>query len=154
MDLERFYRRLAAKEACRPRVYDDATGKSIVPGSAVIGHPTIGIGHACDVNDLSPDVIRQILREDVAAKVADCRSRLDFFDSLDSVRQEIVVEMAFNLGTAGLIDGFPKMMAALRRKDWSLAAAEMGNSLWASQVGKRATELISAMRSGTWAGIV
>lgn len=150
MNLDRLYARLEAKEGSRSQVYDDATGKPIGPGSVVVGHPTIGVGHACDVNHISPGVIRQMLHEDTAAKIADLRGRVDFFDSLDDVRQEILVEMAFNLGSYGLVNGFLRMMAAIRRRDYVGAAVEMESSLWAGQVGSRATELVSAMKSGKW----
>ena len=47
---EKYCARLTDEEALRFVVYDDATGRPIVPGTHVIGHPSIGIGRALDVH--------------------------------------------------------------------------------------------------------
>jgi len=66
------------------------------------------------------------------------------------VRQAVLVDMAFNLGRAGLAS-FQKMRAALALGDFERAAAEMLDSLWARQVGRRARELAEMMQTGQWA---
>ncbi len=66
---------------------------------------------------------------------------------LNQVRREVLLNMAFNMGLT-VFKGFPKFWAAVKVKDWELAAVEMMDSLWAAQVGRRANELKDAMKSG------
>jgi len=69
------------------------------------------------------------------------------FLELDPVRQEALVNMAYNLGTAGVI-GFKKTLALLAKGEYDGAADEMLRSRWASQVGKRALRLSEQVRTG------
>jgi lysozyme len=55
--------------------------------------------------------------------------------------------MGFNLGVPRL-NKFKNMWKAVHDRDFSLAAVEMLDSRWASQVGQRAVRLANAMRDG------
>tara|TARA_R100001460_G_scaffold85792_2_gene127101 strand:+ start:1989 stop:2474 length:486 start_codon:yes stop_codon:yes gene_type:complete len=68
-------------------------------------------------------------------------------DRLDSVRQLIVIDMAFNMGVPRLCK-FKKMWAAIECGDYPTAAKEMLDSRWAKQVKGRATKLANAMHNG------
>ena len=68
-------------------------------------------------------------------------------DRLDSVRQLILIDMAFNMGVPRLCK-FKKMWAAVHDKDYPTAAKEMLDSRWAKQVKGRATKLANAMHNG------
>ena len=68
-------------------------------------------------------------------------------DSLDAVRQLIVIDMAFNMGVPRL-NKFKMMWAAIHDEDYPTAAKEMLNSRWANQVKGRATKLANAMHNG------
>ena len=68
-------------------------------------------------------------------------------DRLDSVRQLIVMDMAFNMGVPRLCK-FKKMWNAIHDEDFSTAAKEMLDSRWANQVKSRATKLANAMHNG------
>ncbi len=68
-------------------------------------------------------------------------------DSLDSVRQLVVMDMAFNMGVPRL-KKFKNMWAAIHEKDFPTAAKEMLDSRWANQVKLRATRLAHAMHTG------
>ena len=68
-------------------------------------------------------------------------------DRLDSVRQLIVIDMAFNLGVPRLCK-FKKMWAAIHEEQYDVAAKEMLDSRWARQVKGRATKLANAMHNG------
>jgi lysozyme len=68
-------------------------------------------------------------------------------DSLDSVRQLVVMDMAFNMGVPRL-KKFKNMWAAIHEKDFPTAAKEMLDSRWANQVKSRATRLAHAMHTG------
>jgi len=68
-------------------------------------------------------------------------------DRLDSVRQLIVIDMAFNQGVPRLCK-FKKMWAAIHEEQYDVAAKEMLDSRWAKQVKGRATKLANAMHNG------
>lgn len=68
-------------------------------------------------------------------------------DSLDSVRQLVVMDMAFNMGVPRL-KKFKNMWAAIHDNDFKTAAKEMLDSRWARQVKGRATRLAHAMATG------
>ena len=68
-------------------------------------------------------------------------------DRLDSVRQLILIDMAFNMGVPRLCR-FKKMWAAVECGDYPTAAKEMLDSRWAKQVKGRATKLANAMHNG------
>jgi len=68
-------------------------------------------------------------------------------DRLDSVRQLILIDMAFNMGVPRLCK-FKKMWAAVEAEDFPTAAKEMLDSKWAKQVKGRATKLANAMHNG------
>ena len=68
---------------------------------------------------------------------------------LDDVRQNVLLEMCFNLG-APRLNQFYKMWEAVERRDFKEAAAQMLDSKWAQQVGQRAITLSAMMKSGEW----
>ena len=68
-------------------------------------------------------------------------------DRLDSVRQLILIDMAFNMGVPRLCK-FKNMWAAVHNEDYPTAAKEMLDSRWARQVKGRATKLANAMHNG------
>lgn len=62
------------------------------------------------------------------------------FRELSDTRQEVIVEMAYQLGHGGL-SSFVKFRAAVVDGHWSVAHAEMLDSLWARQTPTRAQTL-------------
>lgn len=68
-------------------------------------------------------------------------------ENLDSVRQLILMDMAFNMGVPRLCK-FVKMWNAIYEENFEAASMEMLNSRWARQVGRRAKILSDAMASG------
>jgi lysozyme len=85
--------------------------------------------------------------------IARCRAQADasfpWFKELDSVRQDVVISMIFNLGLKGF-KGFRRGIVAIEMGDYSGAAVEFLDSKWAKQVGKRAHELAFMMKSGKY----
>ena len=63
------------------------------------------------------------------------------------LRADVLVNMAFNVGVAGLLK-FRKTLEAICNDDYDTAAGEMLNSKWASQVKSRAVYLARQMRTG------
>ena len=68
---------------------------------------------------------------------------------LNETRQMCLVDMGFNLGVPRLMK-FKNMWEAIERQDFEWASAEMLNSRWAKQVGRRADNLAKAMENGDW----
>lgn len=68
-------------------------------------------------------------------------------EELDSVRQLILMDMAFNMGVPRLCK-FKKMWNAIHEGNFEAASLEMMDSRWARQVGRRASKLSEAMKSG------
>ena len=68
-------------------------------------------------------------------------------DRLDSVRQLILMDMAFNMRVPRLCK-FAKMWNAIHEEDYPTAAKEMLDSRWANQVKSRAVKLANAMHNG------
>ena len=68
-------------------------------------------------------------------------------DRLDSVRQLVLIDMAFNMGVPRLCKFF-KMWAGIHENKFDVAAKEMLDSRWAIQVKSRSTKLAHAMHTG------
>lgn len=125
-------------EGKRYTLYKDSEGVS-----------TIGYGHNLENNPLSEKAIEQILDDDIQKAVEAARVFVPYYEQLNDVRQEVVVEMIFNLGHTGF-SKFIKMKKALSEFDYDRAALEMINSKWAGQVGERAVTLSRLMKTGSY----
>lgn len=154
-ELRRLSQSLEQHEAKRAFVYDDATGKPIGPGTVVKGYPTVGIGRNLLSRGLSDDEIRYLLRNDIASALKEAET-FPWFLGLDSIRQNVIVELIFNLGLVRF-RGFKDFIAAMSQHNWHVAAAELADSKWQKQVdpilgdGKgRADVLINMIRTGEW----
>jgi lysozyme len=115
-----------------------------------LGLWTIGVGRLIDKRKggkLSPDEIDYLLANDIKRFEGELDDKLPWWRDLDEVRQRVILNMAFNLGTEGLLS-FRNTLAAVKAKDWERAAVGMAASKWASQVGNRAKRLVAMMRTG------
>lgn len=128
-------------------------GLKLKPYVCPAGALTIGVGHNLDANGISKAVAMAILKEDIARARDDVASLLDFFKvekwHLSPARQDALANMAFNLGRRRLA-GFEKMFAAIKADRFDLAAAEILDSQYAKEVGKRAIELAEQMLRGSY----
>lgn len=118
------------------KVYKDTVGKL-----------TIGYGRNITDRGITENEARLLLHNDVQATVDELRKKYFWFDSIDSVRQEVVVNMAFNMGVP-TFSSFVNTIGYIEEGKYDLAAANMLQSKWARQVGVRATELAREMASG------
>jgi lysozyme len=110
------------------------------------GKLTIGYGRCLDTRGITEQEAAHLLRNDVLAAAREL-TKLDFWVQLNDARRAVLIDMAVNLGIAGLMN-FEKMIAALRMNDFTTAAKEMLSSEWAKQLPARAKELSQSMRSG------
>jgi len=110
---------------------------------------TIGVGRNLDDAGITRAEALMLLDNDIATVRRDVTRAFPWFPGLDPVRKDVVLDMVFNLGLSGF-RRFEKTIAAIRAGDWENAAREMLSSRWASQVGKRATELAAMMERGKY----
>jgi lysozyme len=118
-----------------------------------LGYHTIGVGRNIDRRNgkgLSDEEIKLLLKNDID----DCRRELKgykFYDIQDDVRKDVLVEMCFNLGKAGLMK-FKMMLGALSVKDYKTAVREAKRSKWATQIGRdRLNDILYRMEFGQYA---
>ncbi len=117
-----------------------------------LGFLTIGVGFLIDKDKGGriPDAVVDFwLDYEIAEKRKELFSRAPWIKNLDKVRQDALLNMAFNLGVNGLL-GFKNTLALLRMGRYEEAANEMLNSKWANQVGDRAKRLSQQMRTGEY----
>ena len=121
-------------------------GLRLKPYKDTEGVLTIGYGHNLE-EGISKDTARYILEEDIFNHALELKEAFPVIMELSTVRRDVLINMAFNLGVSRLRK-FKKMWEALYIEKYSVAADEMLDSKWARQVGNRAVELADRMRSG------
>lgn len=134
---------LKLDEGCKLKAYPD-------PLSG--GYPfTIGWGHAG--LGIGPDTVWTQAQADLALKrrIMDLMDKLPrlypWYYSLNTPRQAVLVEMAYQMGLDGL-DRFHKALEAMEAHNWRVAHDEMLMSDWAKQTPKRAQRLAVQMLTG------
>ena len=70
-----------------------------------------------------------LLNNDIISFNNELLSQFQFYKSLDDVRQNVLIEMAFNLGINGLLN-FKSMIKYLENGDFENASIEMLDSKW------------------------
>ena len=136
MNLDRLKQTLIRHEGCKLKPYKCMSGKT-----------TIGVGRNLDDNGISLAEATVMLNNDIEVCEHEIVRLVPGFWHLDSIRQETLINMLFNLGFTRL-SRFVKLLKAVNEKDFKIASNEMLHSVWAVQVGKRATELSEMMKSG------
>ncbi len=109
---------------------------------------TIGYGTNLQVLQIGFGLAEDWLVQAIAASEDAARS-IPLFAGLSSVRRDVITEMVYNLGLAGVLR-FSNMWKAIGEEDWEGAAKEMLDSKWHRQVGQRARLLAGRMRQGKW----
>ena len=118
-----------------------------------LGYKTLGVGHLCKPEDpeynweigtpVSQEVVDMYYEDDFNKHVAEAMHVFgteEAFANLPENIQHVLVNMCFNLGGTRL-SKFRNMLAACREHDWKRMAAEMEDSRWFKQVGRRSREL-------------
>lgn len=122
-------------------------GLRLKPYTDTVGKLTLGIGRNLEDKGIIETEALSMLSNDVDEFFSKLSKRLDWFCDLDDARQNVLVNMAFNLGVGGLLT-FKNTLSLIENGDHSSASEEMLNSKWAKQVGRRAVELSEQMRTG------
>lgn len=131
---------LKSDEGCRLTAYQDT-----------LGVWTIGYGHTFWAKSglvWTQAEAEMVFESDLAAAISALDRNIPWWRlTLSDVRQDVLVNMCFNLGYPHLA-GFRRALAAMLAGAWDDAAAEMLDSVWASQYPNRAKRLAHQMQTG------
>lgn len=114
-----------------------------------VGKWTIGVGFNLDDVGLYPEEVAFILDNRCMKIIRELDDYLSWWRGLDDVRQNVLAEMAFNMGLQRVL-GFHDMLAYLKAGYYNRAAQAGSDSLWAKEVGDRAARLMLMMADGQW----
>lgn len=129
-----YYEAIAGEEGYRAHIYTDE-----------FGNQTAGIGINLTAG-MTYDEAFGAMQGRVNALYNSLNYTYDFFKSLSPARQYVLLNMGFNMGLAGLME-FHEMFAALQKKDYETAAAQIEASIMARQLPERAARLAYTMRN-------
>lgn len=118
-----------------------------IPYTDSVGKLTIGWGRNLTDRGLSDAEAELLLANDIADHWHETERAFPWFQRLDPIRQEVIAEMAFNMGVPTLRT-FRHTLKAVEDGRYDDAAKGMLASKWARQVKGRAVELASMMRTG------
>jgi len=124
-------------------------GLRLKPYTDTTGHLTIGYGRNLEARGISRDEAEYLLQADLERTYTALQTRVPWIIDLSEVRQAVLIDMAFNLGLAGLLQ-FTKTLRMIQTGAYDDAAVAMLNSRWATQVKGRATRLAQMMSTNTW----
>lgn len=149
MNLETLGKRLAIEEGDRLVAYLDMKNiLTVGRGHNCVIRPVEGIAKAGDT--ITPDQDETLFESDVRDACAELDSYIKWWRNLDSDRQNVMLDLCFNMGINTLCT-FHNTLSYIKNGLWEQAADGMAQSLWAQQVGARAVFLENAMRNGQYA---
>ena len=120
---------LVKHEGFRTRPYRDSLGIT------TIGHGLTWISEAESL------VVVQMRLSQIQTEL---KYTLAHFDGLPETVQDLLTEMAYQMGTNGLMS-FKRMLAAIRQQDYTYAAEHGLDSKWARQTPERAEAMMSEL---------
>ena len=116
------------------------------------GKWSIGVGRNIDEDGglgLSDGEIYTLLNNDIQRTDEELTNAFRFYEDLDRVRKDAMINICFNLGLTRL-RGFRLALKLMETKDYSEASVEFLDSLWASQVGQRALDIAHMIQYGEY----
>lgn len=122
-------------------------GQRLSPYVDTVGKMTIGVGRNLTDRGISASESLVLLNNDIDGAVADLNRQCPWWTTLTDSRQNVLLNMCFNLGIDRLLK-FKNMLLACEAGNYLGAAQEMMDSEWARQVGARAVRLSAAMKGG------
>lgn len=104
--------------------------------------PTVGYGHKLPANTpngtkFSKEELESQFQKDYAIAKKGASSFVNNWDSLSQNQKEVLIDMNFQMGNAG-VSNFKKLKAAIEKNDFDTAAKEIINSKYANQTNSRA----------------
>ena len=120
-------------------------GLRLTPYLCTSGVQTIGFGRNLE-RGITIQEAELLLLNDLEVSTEEAK-QFEFYSYLTSNRQDVIVEMIFNLGLTRF-KKFKKTIGYINQANHSAAADEMLDSKWADQVGQRAITLSNKFRAG------
>jgi lysozyme len=118
------------------------------------GKLTCGYGRNVDDQGFSDDEVELMLANDLKRVQAELDAALPWWRNLDWVRKMVLVDLGFNLGvTTGnppQLLTFAKTLHLIELGNYAEAADHLLTTPWAKQVGGRAVELTTMLRTGEY----
>lgn len=108
---------------------------------------SIGYGRNLDDVGISLEEAEFLLSVDAKQAIDNTHDIFPLIFGYTENRQIALIDMVFNLGKARFVK-FYKMINAINRGRWDLAANEAMDSRWYNQVGERAVEIVDLLREG------
>lgn len=146
--IEKLLSDIRREEGWRGYAYDDSNGKAISRAVMPMGYATVGYGFCIDAQKGHPlpQVVAEFwLRHLVDELMAEIPHQWPAFDLQDDDVKRALVQMAYQMGVAGLLK-FKLMLNALERGDRDTAAANALGSKWAQQTPQRAARVADLIR--------
>lgn len=113
------YDRLTGEEGRKAFAYDDSTGKRVTCQPA--GNLSIAVGvnleTGLDAEEIDWLSKHRLQKTETALQV------YSWYRALDTARQSVLLDIAFNTGPTGLLH-FPRMLTAIEQQQWDVAAME------------------------------
>jgi len=122
-------------------------GLRLWPYLCTAGKLTIGYGRNLTDRGITTKEAQIMLSYDIAIASQDLYRIIPEAAELDETRYNVLVDMMFNLGYVKFKE-FKKMIEAVKKGDYYMAANEMLDSRWANQTKGRALELALMMKEG------
>jgi len=120
-------------------------GLRLKPYRCTAGKLTIGVGRNLDDRGITEAEALVLLDNDIKSFWGQLVAARPWVMQAPEAVQEVLVNMCFNLGLAGLL-GFRQTLEYLKSRIYVDAASEMLRSKWAAQVGARAERLAQRLR--------
>lgn len=115
-----------------------------------LGYWTIGCGRCIDKRKgkgISKEEAMYLLDHDINDWVSELQSKRPWFDSLDDLRQEVLICMSHQMGIDGLLK-FKNFLLHLQVGEYKQAAEAGLDSLWSRQTPDRARRMMKMIEEG------
>jgi len=124
-------------------------GLRLYPYRCTKGKLTIGVGRNIEDNGINREEALFMLENDIERSRKELENNLPWFSKLNEVRQDVLINMCFNMGITALLE-FKKTIEYIEAGDFDSASVEMLDSKWAREdVGEsRSSELSQQMKTG------
>lgn len=139
---------LTQEEAFRSLVYDDATGKALMPDDTLAGNPTVAVGWNVSGLPCTTELGQIILGYWVDKIWADVMVRIPWAIHLPDPCQRALTDMAFNMRGAAQLLTFNTFLGLLQKGDYAGAAADLETTLWWKQIKSRGPRIQALILQG------
>lgn len=110
---------------------------------------TIGIGRNLEQKGISLPEARGLLQNDISEIWEDLVKNIPWIVTLDQVSQNVLMNVAFNVGVVGLLK-FKNFLSALKQGNNKIAAAELLDSEAGRKLNRRYSRLSNEILTKKW----